>query len=85
VKFLRCNVCGEMLFLTRHVTRSCDCGRTFGRYNPDGDTAIISADSHCHLYGLDNRVFIRGRAETWRYDESNGKIRRVDTERECAS
>lgn len=70
-----------MQFLTKGETRRCECGHAFGRYNPDGDTVRISHGAE--LYGLDNKVFRAGRAETWLYDCTNGKVRRVEREEEC--
>lgn len=83
MKLLRCWWCGDVLALAKREVRQCDCGRSFGRYNPDGDTVAISADPNCRLFGLDNRVFIFGRAEAWAYDESNGKVTRVADIKEC--
>lgn len=60
-------------------------------YNQDGDTATIAGD--CRLYGIDNRLFwtapyahdtkafLSGQAKAWAYDESNGKITRLEENR----
>lgn len=76
MKLLRCTRCGDAVALSKRW-RSCECGASGGVYDDDGDRATIAGP--CRLYGISNRLFLDLRAEAWPYDETNGKITRVET------
>lgn len=75
MKLYLCSDCFDVQALTDYEWRSCKCGASGGRYNADGDTATVAGSAV--LYGLSNKVFTAGRADAWKYDESNGKITRL--------
>lgn len=76
MKLIRCNECGDPVALSKRW-RDCHCGQSGGAYNADGDRATIAGP--CSLYGISNRLFLGQRVEAWPYQESNGKITRVES------
>lgn len=92
MKLLLCRACFDWNALS-YGPRDCECGRTGGQYNPDGDTATVWGDGV--LFGFSNRAWrplffkfalegerqlpeeMPGRDVLWVYDESNGKITRL--------
>lgn len=74
MKLFLCSSCYDIQALTEYEWRSCKCGRSGGRYDEDGDRATVAGDAV--LYGVSNILFRAGKAEAWKYDESNGKITR---------
>lgn len=73
MKLILCNDCKDTVAMSWRW-RDCDCGKSGGRYKEDGDRIVI--DGPCTVYGLDNRVFITGRADAFLYPEGNGKVER---------
>lgn len=91
MKLLVCLACFDWNALS-YDPRECECGRTGGRYNNDGDTATVWGDGV--LFGFSNRAWkpllmehlacathpksaLPGSEVLWVYDESNGKITRL--------
>lgn len=75
MKLIYCRDCQDVVALSQK-TRRCDCERSGGRYNDDGDTILIYGP--CVVYGLDNRVLMFGRGEGFVYPEGNGKVYRTE-------
>lgn len=57
MKILVCDQCFD-LFKLDYEIRSCKCGRTRGRYNEDGHTAVVNGKGYS--FGLGNGSVING-------------------------
>jgi len=75
MKLIRCTRCGDNVALSLKW-RSCDCRASGGAYKEDLHAATVAGP--CIVLGVENRVVREGRAQAWIYDESNGRIERLD-------
>jgi hypothetical protein len=76
VKLIRCENCNEVEGLSLRW-KNCLCGDSGGAYREDLRRVIVAGP--CAVYGLSNKVFFATeRDEVWRYDESNGRVTRLE-------
>lgn len=96
MKLLVCRYCLDWNALS-WGPRECWCGRTGGKYNHDGDTATVWGDGvlfgfnnrvwkpvlveHLATKAMPE-VTQEGKDVLWLYDESNGKITRLEAKPE---
>lgn len=61
MKLIRCYRCGDVVALSAK-TRECHCSSSSGRYTSPKD---VTVNGPCLLFGVDNSVFAKGRAEAF--------------------
>lgn len=75
MKLIQCARCYEVEGLSQRP-KTCGCGLSGGMYERDNLKVIVWGAAR--VYGLDNRVFLTGRAEVFAYPEDNGRVARLE-------